>query len=156
MAGVNAYKDEVVDRLFKGLTGLIKSRGITVIEGDGTLTGPREVTVDGTAYTGKAVVLASGSYSKSLPGLEVDGEKVLTSEHALRLDRVPASVIVLGGGVIGCEFASVWKSLRRRGHHHRGPPAPRRRRGRGVLQGARAGLPQAQDRLPHRHARSRA
>ena len=86
MAGVNAYKDKVVDRLFKGLTGLIKSRGITVIQGAGTLTGPREVTVDGTAYTGKAVVLASGSYSKSLPGLEVDGEKVITSEHALRLD----------------------------------------------------------------------
>ena len=111
MAGVNAYKDKVVDRLFKGLTGLIKSRGITVIQGTGTLTGPREVTVDGTAYVGKAVVLASGSYSRSLPGLEVDGEKVITSEHALRLDRVPASAIVLGGGVIGCEFASVWKSF---------------------------------------------
>jgi dihydrolipoamide dehydrogenase len=111
MAGVNAYKDKVVDRLFKGLTGLIKSRGITVIQGTGALTGPREVTVDGTAYTGKAVVLASGSYSKSLPGLEVDGDKVITSEHALRLDRVPASAIVLGGGVIGCEFASVWKSF---------------------------------------------
>ena len=111
MAGVNAYKDKVVDRLFKGLTGLIKSRGITVIQGTGTLTGPREVTVDGTAYVGKAVVLASGSYSRSLPGLEVDGEKVITSEHALRLDRVPASAIVLGGGVIGCEFASVWRSF---------------------------------------------
>ena len=56
-------------------------------------------------------MLASGSYSKSLPGLEIDGERVITSEHALRLDRVPASVIVLGGGVIGCEFASVWRSF---------------------------------------------
>ena len=56
-------------------------------------------------------MLASGSYAKSLPGLEVDGERVITSEHALRLDRVPASVVVLGGGVIGCEFASVWKSF---------------------------------------------
>jgi dihydrolipoamide dehydrogenase len=111
MAGVNSYKDGVVGRLFKGLTGLVKSRGITVIAGEGRLTGPREVTVDGTAHTGRHVVLASGSYSKSLPGLEVDGERVLTSEHALRLDRVPASVVVLGGGVIGCEFASVWKSF---------------------------------------------
>jgi dihydrolipoamide dehydrogenase len=111
MTGVNAYKDKVVGRLFKGLTGLIKSRGITVIEGEGRLTGPRTVTVGDTAYTGRHVVLASGSYSKSLPGLEVDGERVLTSEHALRLDRVPASVIVLGGGVIGCEFASVWASF---------------------------------------------
>lgn len=111
MAGVNAYKDGVVSRLFKGLTGLIKGRGITVIEGSGRLTGPREVTVDGKAYTGRNVVLASGSYSRSLPGLEVDGERVITSEHALKLDRVPASVVVLGGGVIGCEFASVWRSF---------------------------------------------
>ena len=111
MTGVNAYKDGVVDRLFKGLSGLIKGRGITVIEGEGKLTGPRTVTVGGTAYTGKHVVLASGSYSRSLPGLEVDGERVITSEQALRLERVPASVIVLGGGVIGCEFASVWKSF---------------------------------------------
>jgi dihydrolipoyl dehydrogenase len=111
LVGVNAYKDGVVSRLFKGLTGLIKGRGITVIEGAGRLTGPREVTVDGTAYTGKHVVLASGSYSKSLPGLEIDGERVITSEHALRLEQVPASVVVLGGGVIGCEFASVWRSF---------------------------------------------
>ena len=111
MAGVNSYKDGVVSRLFKGLAGLIKSRGITVIEGAGRLTGPKQVTVADTTYTGKHVVLASGSYSKSLPGLDIDGERVITSEQALRLDRVPASVIVLGGGVIGCEFASVWKSF---------------------------------------------
>jgi dihydrolipoamide dehydrogenase len=111
MPGVNAYKDGVVSRLFKGLTGLIKGRGITVIEGTGRLTGPREVTVDGKAYAGRHVVLASGSYSRSLPGLDIDGERVITSEQALRLDRVPASVVVLGGGVIGCEFASVWRSF---------------------------------------------
>jgi len=67
--------------------------------------------VGGTSYTGRNVVLASGSYSRSLPGLDIDGERVITSEQALRLDRVPSSVIVLGGGVIGCEFASVWKSF---------------------------------------------
>ncbi len=111
MAGVNAYKDGVVSRLFKGLTGLVKGRGITVIEGAGRLTGPRKVTVDGTTYSGRHLVLASGSYSRSLPGLEVDGERVITSEHALQLDRVPKSVVVLGGGVIGCEFASVWRSF---------------------------------------------
>ena len=111
MAGVNSYKDGVVARLFKGLGGLIKSRGITVIEGEGRLTGPKQVTVDGTDYTGQHVVLASGSYARTLPGLEVDGERVITSEHALRLESVPASVVVLGGGVIGCEFASVWRSF---------------------------------------------
>ncbi|QIX27046.1 dihydrolipoyl dehydrogenase [Nocardioides sp. JQ2195] len=111
MAGVNSYKDGVVSRLFKGLTGLIKSRGITVVEGEGKLTSPTTVDVGGTTYTGKNVVLATGSYSRSLPGLEIDGERVMTSEQALRLDRVPKSAIVLGGGVIGCEFASVWKSF---------------------------------------------
>ncbi len=111
MAGVNSYKDAVVARLFKGLSGLIKGRGITVIEGEGRLTGPREVTVDGTTYSGKNVVLASGSYPRSLPGLDIDGERVITSEQALRLDTVPGSVVVLGGGVIGVEFASVWRSF---------------------------------------------
>ena len=111
MPGVNAYKDGVVARLFKGLTGLIKSRGITVIEGEGRVTGERQVTVGDTSYVGTHLVLASGSYARTLPGLEVDGERVLTSEHALRLERVPASVVVLGGGVIGCEFASVWRSF---------------------------------------------
>ncbi len=111
MAGVNAYKDGVVSRLHKGLAGLIKGRGITVIEGEGKVTGPKQVTVDGETHSGKHLVLASGSYSKSLPGLDIDGERIMTSEQALRLDRVPASVIVLGGGVIGCEFASVWRSF---------------------------------------------
>jgi dihydrolipoamide dehydrogenase len=111
MPGVNAYKDGVVSRLFKGLTGLIKGRGITVVEGVGRLVAPDTVEVDGTRYVGRHVVLASGSYARSLPGLEIDGDRVLTSEHALTLDRVPASAVVLGGGVIGCEFASVWRSF---------------------------------------------
>ncbi|GAA5152259.1 dihydrolipoyl dehydrogenase [Nocardioides marinquilinus] len=111
MAGVNAYKDGVVSRLFKGLTGLVRSRGVTVVEGEGRVTGPREVTVGGEVHTGRHLVLATGSYPRTLPGLDVDGERVLTSDDALRLDRVPASVVVLGGGVIGCEFASVWRSF---------------------------------------------
>ena len=111
MGGVNKYKDGIVTRLFKGLSGLIKQRGITVIEGEGRLVAPDTVEVEGKKYVGKKVVLAAGSYSKTLPGLEVDGKRVLTSEHALVLDRVPKSVIVLGGGVIGCEFASVWRSF---------------------------------------------
>jgi len=111
MAAVNAYKDGVVSRLFNGLTGLIKGRGIQVIGGDGRLTGPNQVTVGDTTYSAKHIVLASGSYSKSLPGLEIDGTHVITSEQALTLDRVPTSAIVLGGGVIGCEFASVWRSF---------------------------------------------
>ena len=111
MKGVNAYKDGVVGRLYKGLQGLVKSRGITVVAGEGRLVGPDTVEVDGVRYTGRNIVLATGSYSRSLPGLEIDGERVISSEHALELDHVPASAVVLGGGVIGCEFASAWKSF---------------------------------------------
>jgi dihydrolipoamide dehydrogenase len=111
MAGVNAYKDGVVGRLYKGLQGLLKQPNITLVQGAGKLVSPDTVEVSGRRYTGRNVILATGSYSRSLPGLEIDGKRVLASEHALRLDRVPSSAIVLGGGVIGVEFASVWKSF---------------------------------------------
>jgi dihydrolipoamide dehydrogenase len=111
MAGVNAYKDGVVGRLYKGLQGLLKQDLITTVPGVGRLASRDTVEVDGQRYTGRNILLATGSYSRSLPGLEVDGRRVLTSEHALTLDRVPSSAIVLGGGVIGVEFASVWRSF---------------------------------------------
>ena len=111
MAGVNSYKDGVINKLYKGLTGLVKSRNITLIEGRGKLISKDTVEVNGVQYTGKNVILATGSYAKTLPGLEIDGEKIITSDHGIKLDYVPKSVIVLGGGVIGCEFASVWKSF---------------------------------------------
>mgnify|MGYP000670927409 FL=1 len=110
MLGVNKYRDGIVDRLFKGLTGLVGSKDITVVAGEGRLVGPKTVQVNGENYTGANVVLASGSYSRSLPGLEIGG-RVITSEHALQLDFVPNKVIVLGGGVIGVEFASIWRSF---------------------------------------------
>ena len=110
MAAVNAYKQGVVDRLYKGLQGLAKSRGVTTIPGHGVLSGPDSIDVDGTRYTGKNIVLASGSYARSLPGLAIEG-RVMTSDQALNLDHVPSSVVVLGGGVIGVEFASVWTSF---------------------------------------------
>jgi dihydrolipoamide dehydrogenase len=109
MAAVHKYKDKVISGLHRGLTGLIKSRKITVVEGEGRLTAADEVTVDGAVYKGRNIVLATGSKPKTL-GLDIDGEKVITSDQALKLDRVPKSVVVLGGGVIGVEFASVWRS----------------------------------------------
>ncbi len=111
MPTVNAYKDGVVAKLWKGLQGLVKSRGITYVEGEGRLVSPTTVRVGETDYVGRNVVLATGSVPKSLPTLAIDGERVITSDHALTLDRVPASVVVLGGGVIGVEFASVWRSF---------------------------------------------
>jgi dihydrolipoamide dehydrogenase len=111
MAGVNAYKDGVITKLHKGLQGLVKSRNVTYIEGEGRLVSPNAVEVAGVRYQGKNILLATGSYPKTLPGLEIDGKRVVTSDHAMNMDYVPKSVIVLGGGVIGCEFASVWKSF---------------------------------------------
>ena len=111
MGGVNSYKDQVTGRLYKGLQGLVKSRGITLVEAEGRLVSDRTVRVGDTDYTGRHVVLATGSYARTLPGLEIDGARVITSDHALTLDYVPRSAVVLGGGVIGVEFASVWRSF---------------------------------------------
>jgi dihydrolipoamide dehydrogenase len=110
MAGVNSYKDGVVSRLYKGLQGLTKARGINYVQGAGRFVGDRTVEVAGERYTGRNVVLATGSYARTLPGLEIAG-RVMTSDQALNLDFVPERVVVLGGGVIGVEFASVWRSF---------------------------------------------
>jgi dihydrolipoamide dehydrogenase len=109
IAAVTSYREEVVASKWKGLQGLIKARGITTIEGEGRLTSPTTVQVGDITVTGKNIVLATGSYSRSLPGLEIGG-RVITSEHALGLNFVPRKVAVLGGGVIGVEFSSVWRS----------------------------------------------
>jgi dihydrolipoamide dehydrogenase len=111
MAGVTTYKESVVSRLYKGLQGLVKSRGITLVEGEGRLVSPTTVRVGDTDYTGRHVVLATGSYARTLPGLEIDGARVITSDQALTMDYVPRSAVILGGGVIGVEFASVWRSF---------------------------------------------
>ena len=110
IAGVNKYKDGIVARLYKGLQGLAKAHKVNLVEGSGTFVGGTTVEVDGTRYTGKNVILATGSYSRTLPGLELGG-RVIASEQALALDYVPKKVVVLGGGVIGVEFASVWASF---------------------------------------------
>jgi len=110
MGAVTSYREGIVSSKFKGLQGLVKARGITVVQGEGRLTSPTTVQVGDETITAKNVVLATGSYSRSLPGLEIGG-RVITSEQALALDHVPSRVAILGGGVIGVEFASVWKSF---------------------------------------------
>lgn len=110
MPTVNAAKDKTVSGLYKGLQGLVSSRGITLVTGWGTLTAPDTVEVDGTPYRGRAVLVATGARSRSLPGVEIGG-RVITSDEALRLEELPQRVIVLGGGVIGVEFASMWRSF---------------------------------------------
>jgi dihydrolipoamide dehydrogenase len=111
IAAVHAYKNKVVDRLWKGLQSTIASRKIETIDGYGRLISPTQVQVGDTVYAGEHVVLATGSEPRSLPGLDLDGDRVISSDDALRYGRVPSSVIILGGGVIGVEFASVWRSF---------------------------------------------
>ncbi|WP_426182990.1 dihydrolipoyl dehydrogenase [Microbacterium sp. TWP3-1-2b2] len=108
--GVRTYRENIVAKKYKGLEGLIKARGITSVSGHGRLNADRSVSVGDDVYVGADVVLATGSYSRSLPGLEIGG-RIITSEQALALDVVPERVLVLGGGVIGVEFASVWRSF---------------------------------------------
>jgi dihydrolipoamide dehydrogenase len=104
------YRDGVVAKKFKGLEGLVRARGITVVHGEGRLASPTSVAVGDDRYVGSRIVLATGSCSRSLPGLEIGG-RVITSDTALQLDWIPRRVAVLGGGVIGVEFASLWRSF---------------------------------------------
>jgi dihydrolipoamide dehydrogenase len=111
-----ARKQRVVDGLFRGLAGLMKSRKIDIYTGTGSLGADHTVTVtgnDGSTATlhGTNVILASGSAPRTIPGFDIDGEIVLTSDEVLMLDRVPKSVVVIGGGAIGCEFASTFSDL---------------------------------------------
>lgn len=109
MPAVNRYRDGIVDKLYKGLTGLVTSKNITFVTGEGRLTGPKTVSVGDRLLTGTNVVLATGSVSKTM-GLDIGG-RIITSDQALNLDYVPSRVAILGGGVIGVEFASIWRSF---------------------------------------------
>lgn len=111
-----ARKQQVIDQLHKGLSGLVKSRKISVFEGTGTLGADRTVTVTGAdgdtaELTGRHVVLAAGSVARTIPGFDVDGTVVLTSDEVFELTELPGRVVVIGGGAIGCEFASMMADL---------------------------------------------
>jgi dihydrolipoamide dehydrogenase len=111
-----ARKTQVVDTLFKGLSGLLKHRKVTVLNGTGTLGSDRSVHVDGADgesadLTADAVILASGSVPRTIPGFDVDGHVVLTSDEVFELPALPPRVAVIGGGAIGCEFASMMSDL---------------------------------------------
>ena len=108
--GVHNYKNSIVSRLYKGLQGLVAGNGITMVNGRGRLIDANTVAVGDTTVSGKHIVLATGSVPKVLPGIDIGG-RVITSDEALNLPWVPASAIILGGGVIGVEFASIWASF---------------------------------------------
>jgi dihydrolipoamide dehydrogenase len=103
-------KQQVIDRLTKGLEGLLSGRKVTTFAGTGTVVdaarGQLRVS-DGTEVTGDAVVIATGSLPRALPGLDFDGDRILSSDHVLQLTNVPPRVVIIGAGAIGCEFASL-------------------------------------------------
>ncbi len=107
-----ARKQRVVDQLWKGLSGLMKRRKITTVHGFGKLAPGRTVQIsDGSQIKADNVILAAGSVPRTIPGFEIDEEFVLTSDEVLALDTLPSSVAVIGGGAIGCEFASMMADL---------------------------------------------
>ncbi|WP_159500787.1 dihydrolipoyl dehydrogenase [Microbacterium sp. 18062] len=107
---MHAFREGLVAKKHKGLQGLLKARGIEVVAAEGTIAGPGRVRAGETEILATNIVIATGAYTRVPPGLEIGG-RVLSSEQALELGEIPASVIVLGGGVIGVEFASLWRSL---------------------------------------------
>ncbi len=156
MVGVNAYKDKVVTKLYKGLTGLVKSRGITVVEGEGRLVARRGPGRRGGVHRRRTSLLATGSVPQSLPGLEIDGDRVITSDHALRLDDRAQLGRRPRRRRDRRRVRQRLELLRRRGHHRRGAAAPAAARGGVELQAARARVPQARHHLRARPAVRRA
>ena len=110
LSAVNSYKDTVVARLYKGLQGLFSAAKIEVVAGEGKLVDKDKVQVGDRTLTGRNIVLATGSYARTLPGLQIGG-RVMTSDQALAMSDLPSSAVIIGGSVIGVEFASVWKSF---------------------------------------------
>ena len=110
MAKVGQYRDSIINKLYRGVQGLLSSRGVDVIQGWGLLASPDTVEVGGQRIVGRNIILATGSYSRSIPGLDISG-RIITSDQALQMEWVPQKAVVLGGGVIGLEFASVWRSF---------------------------------------------
>jgi dihydrolipoamide dehydrogenase len=112
-AATVAAREDIVGKNVKGLEGHLKKEKVDILRGRGRVTGPRQLEVEGVGQVtaSRALVLASGSTPRSIPGLEIDGERVISSDHALLLDRLPKSVIVLGAGAVGVEFASFYRSM---------------------------------------------
>jgi dihydrolipoamide dehydrogenase len=115
VAALNRHKDDVVEKMYKGLQGALKGRGVETVIGAGRLVDAHTVEVeteDGTrTISGGAVVIATGSVPRELPFAPYDGEKVINSDHALYLDQLPERAVILGSGAVGMEFATAWHAF---------------------------------------------
>lgn len=111
LPGLMTHKDDTVKANVQGIEFLFKKNKVTWLKGAGRITGPGEVSVDGTAYEAESIVIATGSESTPLPGVPVDEDRIVSSTGGLSLPRVPKSMVVIGGGYIGLELGSVWQRL---------------------------------------------
>jgi len=110
-SGMQKYRHRCVIRLRKGVESLMEKNKIDVIRGHGRLTGASTINVEGTSVEAEHIILAMGSYVRSLPSLPIDGEKIITSDHALVLEKLPESILVVGAGAVGCEFGWLYSTL---------------------------------------------
>ncbi|MBU8922819.1 MAG: dihydrolipoyl dehydrogenase [Bacteroidales bacterium] len=112
IAGLMGHKSRVVDGLVTGVEKILKGRKVDVIRGTGRITSPGVIDVKGVeSITAANIIIATGSSEIELPGMEFDGRNILSSTDLLEIDRIPESMIVVGGGVIGCEFASIFNAF---------------------------------------------
>ena len=147
----NEWKAAAVKRMTRGVAFLFKANGVQWIRGTGTFTDANTLTVDGGQEVNfKSAIIATGSFPLRPPIPGLDSDRCVDSEQLLAQTEVPARLVILGGGVIGCEFASIFQPVRQRGHDHRDAPVPDPARGRGRVERARQAVPQARH-----HAASR-
>lgn len=111
LARMQARKQDVVTANTKGVEFLFRKNKVTWLKGAGKIVAPSQVDVDGTVYSARNIVIATGSESVPLPGVTIDEKRIVTSTGALELDKVPEHLVVIGGGVIGLELGSVWQRL---------------------------------------------
>jgi len=105
------HKKQVVEKLKKGVSQLLKGNGVELIKGQARFISPRELDIDGRKVTATHIIIATGSTWMSLPNLQPDGKSIITSDEALELTELPKSAVIVGGGYIGCEFASMLNSM---------------------------------------------
>ncbi len=108
---VAARKEQVVETLHQSIRSVIQKHKIEIIEGEGKLVSPTQIAVNGRMLTAKHVLIATGSRPMDIPGMEVDGERVVNSDHLLQLEQIPKSILVVGAGAVGCEFASFYADV---------------------------------------------
>ncbi len=108
---IQKFKNRVVLRLRKGVESLMTKNKIAIINGHGRLAGVDSIDIEGTTIQANDIIIATGSYAKSLPSLPSDGEKIISSEHALVLETLPRRFLIVGAGPIGCEFGYLMSTL---------------------------------------------